>query len=296
MDEYGIHAQIVFPNVGGFGFGRFLQLDEPELMLSCVKAYNDFLAEWASVAPDRFVPLMALPFWDIEATVEEVERAAALGHKGITFMHAPESFGQPYMGDPHWTPLWERAQEMQLSINFHVQNGNFAGSAPKFYPGNGTQINYSKSTTLGFMGNAQGVLEVISSGVAHRYPELKFISVESGIGWIPFALSSLQWQWDNSGVHQEHPEYDLTPKEYFLRQIYGCFWFEDETVKATIDLLGADNFMFETDFPHPTSLSPGPASTAERPIDHIENHLADLDEEVLRKVLHDNAAGIYHLD
>jgi predicted TIM-barrel fold metal-dependent hydrolase len=296
MDEYGIHAQVLFPNVGGFGFGRFLELDEPELMLACVEAYNNFLSDWTSAAPDRFVPLMALPFWDMDATVREIERAAALGHKGITFTHAPESFGAPFMGEPYWRPLWERAQDMELSINFHIGNGNFAGSAPRFYVGNGTQINYSKSTATLFLGNAQGILEVISSGVAHRYPNLRFVSVESGIGWIPFVLSALQWQWDNSGVHAEHPEYDLTPKEYFLRQIYGCFWFEDETAKATLELLGADNFMFETDFPHPTSLSPGPASTALNPIEHIETHLGQLSEDVLHKVLHDNAARLYHLD
>ena len=70
------------------------------------------------------------------------------------------------------------------------------------------------------------IANLITGGVCHRFPNLKFVSVESGVGWIPFALEHLDWQWKNCGVPQEHPEYDLLPSEYFMRQMYGCFWFE----------------------------------------------------------------------
>jgi len=120
--------------------------------------------------------------------------------------------------------------------------------------------------------------------------------VESGIGWIPFALAALDWQWQNCGVPAEHPEYDLLPSEYFRRQIYGCFWFERDTALTAIEQLGADNVLYETDFPHPTSMSPGPASIAERPDDFVRAVFADLPLETTRKILHDNAARIYHLD
>ena len=73
------------------------------------------------------------------------------------------------------------------------------------------------------------IANLITGGVCHRFPDLKFVSVESGVGWIPFALEHLDWQWKNCGVPQEHPEYDLLPSEYFKRQIYGCFWFENDT-------------------------------------------------------------------
>ena len=69
MDDVGLRAQVIYPNVGGFGSGRFLKLKEPELMLDCVRAYNDFLADWTSVAPERFIPIMALPFWDVPACI-----------------------------------------------------------------------------------------------------------------------------------------------------------------------------------------------------------------------------------
>ena len=87
---------------------------------------------------------------------------------------------------------------------------------------------------------------------------------------------------------------ELLPSEYFRRQCYGTFWFET----STLPLLSTypDNFMFETDYPHPTSMSPGPASPAELPHEHIAKHFAGVPADITRKVLHDNAARIYHLD
>ena len=72
------------------------------------------------------------------------------------------------------------------------------------------------------------IADLIFGGVCHRFPDLKLVSVESGVGWIPAALETFDWQWRNGGVRDEHPEYDLLPSEYFRRQIYGCFWFEQQ--------------------------------------------------------------------
>jgi uncharacterized protein len=295
MDEYGLHAQVIYPNVGGFGSGRFLALKEPELMLDCVRAYNDFLTEWCNTDPKRLVPIMALPFWDVEAAVVEVHRCYKNGHKGILFTSEPEIFGQPMLADPHWAPLYATAQDLGLTINFHIGSGDLT-QLRGGYKQNGRQANYAKQTVMMFLDNSRAVMEVIISGICHRYPKLNIVSVESGVGWVPFVLEALDWQWLNSGVPQEHPEYDLLPSEYFKRQVYACFWFERGSARAALDLIGPDNILYETDFPHPTSMSPGPASTADVPRDFIEQTMSDLPEDVLRKILHDNAARIYRLD
>ncbi len=146
------------------------------------------------------------------------------------------------------------------------------------------------------MGNAKVIANLITGGVCHRFPGLKFVSVESGIGWIPFALDHLDWQWKNCGVPLEHPEYDLLPSEYFVRQMFGCFWFETATVKAAIDQLGPNWILYESDFPHPTSMAPGPATAAVAPREFIASGLSDLPDDTLRAILHDNAARLYHLD
>src|SRR5215210_5017765 len=83
MDEYGIWAQVLYPNVAGFGAGKVLAIGDPELMLACVQAYNDFLTDFASTDPKRLIPIMALPFWDMELTEKEITRCVAAGHKGV---------------------------------------------------------------------------------------------------------------------------------------------------------------------------------------------------------------------
>jgi predicted TIM-barrel fold metal-dependent hydrolase len=109
MDEYGIYAQILYPNVGGFGSSRFLTLKEPELMLQCVQAYNDFLSDWCSADPKRLLPIMALPFWDLDQTVKEIDRAAKSGHKGILFSGEPHAFGFPHLLRPALGPALGRS-------------------------------------------------------------------------------------------------------------------------------------------------------------------------------------------
>src|SRR5690606_32233422 len=100
------------------------------------------------------------------------------------------------------------------------------------------------------------------------------------------------WQWKGSGARDRYPA-RMLPSEYFRRQVYAMFWFEEQS----LELLPRyqDNVMFETDFPHPTSLHPGPASYSPSPAEIIRRDTAIVGEDVMRKVLHDNAARVYHV-
>jgi predicted TIM-barrel fold metal-dependent hydrolase len=294
MDEQGIEAQILYPNIGVFQVNKFIDSKtDPELVLELVRAYNDWLVEWSSVAPGRYIPLMTVPFWDMDATLKEMHRAADLGHKGIVFPARMDDFHLPGITETHWDRFWAEAQEMDMSINFHIGSGNI----PMFGTDNsGKHLNYAWTSTMLFMLNASGITNIIFGGVCQRFPNLNFVSVESGVGWIPFMLEQMDWQFQNSGVRKEHPELELLPSEYFARQIYSCFWFERGCAKAAIELLGADHIMFETDFPHPTGMTPGPASAARMPREHLKDALAGLPDDAVRKVVRDNAVRLYHLD
>ena len=295
MDEHGIWAQVLYPNVAGFGAGKYLAMGDSELMLECVRAYNDFLIDYSSVDSRRYVPIMALPFWDLDETVTEIQRSAANGHKGIIMSGEPGYWGLPKLTHPYWDRLWAVAQDAEMSINFHIGSGDMS-LFDVVYEGSGRHANYASFSMQFGMSNAKVIALLITGGICHRYPRLKFVSVESGVGWLPFALDGLDWQWKNCGVPLEHPEYDLLPSEYFKRQIYGCFWFETDTAKAAIKQLGPNCILYETDFPHPTSMSPGPATSAVSPRKFIAEELGDLPRDVLQRILHDNAAELYHLD
>jgi len=297
MDNDGIYAQVLYPNVAGFGSGRFLSVKEPQLMLELVQAYNDFLTDYASAAPGRYLPVMALPFWDIDESIAEMKRAKENGHRGIVFGSEPEAWGAPMLTDRHWEPIWSAAEEMGLPVNFHIASGDVSAFG-RGDPINGMHANFASDSVFYTLASSRAIARVIFSGICHRHPNLNFVVVESGVGWLPFALTTMNWIWQNCGVSQEHPEFEMLPNEYFRRQIYGCFWFETDTLQTAVEQIGSDNFLYETDFPHPTSMSPVPglASVAVKPKDYIDDTLKRFSEEEAVKLLHGNAARIYHLD
>ena len=89
------------------------------------------------------------------------------------------------------------------------------------------------------------------------------------------------------GVHHEV----LCPDALERCQVTSFFAGHQRTAE-----LYPDNLMYETDFPHPTSMSPGPATIAVHPREYAEEALGDLPGPVVSKLLHDNAAKVYHVD
>jgi len=293
MDANGIYAQVLYPNIVAFEGHAFIALDDPELKLACVRTYNDYQAEFAALAPERFICTAMLPFWDLEESVKELRRCRELGHRGMLWAATLEKHGLPDFSQPHWDPLYAVAQDLGMSVNFHVGVGNTAEEIAQAM----NRENYDPAfntarSAMSFISNARTLGTLLTSGVLDRFPRLNFVSVESGFGYVPFLLESLDWQWMGSGAHRRYPD-RLLPSEYFRRQVYSMFWFE----KDSLELLPkyADNVMFETDFPHPTSLYPGPASYAPSPAEAIARDTAIVGEAVMRKVLFDNAARVYHL-
>ena len=293
MDEVGVHANLLFPNTGGSRQYLNIAQSEPELALECCRAYNDFLTDWCSADPDRLHGQISLPLWDLEACVEEIERNAAAGHKAVMMTYQPDGYGLPWLADSHWDPIWNATQDAGLPIAFHID----AGREMNVWPGYDAATNLVKLTVMSFLGNTDAISEVIFSGLCHRYPNLDFVSVESGIGYIPYLLESMDWQWINLGLDKAHPERDLLPSEYFRRQVYGSFWFEQDSALRALDLI-PNNVLYETDFPHPTSITPGQFEFSESASENLERKFAKsgVSEQILEKVLHDNAARVYGLD
>lgn len=290
MDRMGIYSQVLYPNILAFQSFAFLDCD-PALALECVRVYNDFQAEFASADPDRFIPIMFLPFWDVDASVKEIDRCVELGFKGINFGLKTDNLGFPSIRTDHWDPILSRAQDLELSVNFHV--GFSRRTAEEMAEKRvliEDELYFAMDTALLFLSNADGIAEVIMLGLCERFPRLNFVSVESGFGYIPFLLEALDWHFINSNLGALHPG-RLLPSEYFRRQVYATFWFETG-VHRQVDLYPG-NVMFESDYPHATSLSPGPGSHALAPRETIRQNLAGIEDSTLRKILYGTAAKIY---
>ncbi|MDT5357536.1 MAG: hypothetical protein QOJ56_6068, partial [Mycobacterium sp.] len=132
MDIEGTWAQLCFPNFGGFAGSTFYGAEDKDLAKLCISAYNDFiLDEWCAYAPARQIPLMMVPFWDIDASVAEIERTAAKGAKSVSFIEAPHKLGLPSYHTDHWDPILRVCEEAELPLSMHFGSGGMPqGLAP----------------------------------------------------------------------------------------------------------------------------------------------------------------------
>ena len=284
MDGAGIHAQIAYPNVLGFGGQKSFAVD-PELRLVSTQIYNDAMAEMQAESGNRIYPMALLPWWDIKEAVKEAERCHAMGLRGVNTNSDPQSVDLPDLGQDYWHPLWDLCSDKGMPVNFHI--GASDESATWFGSGTWPTFNSNQKLAFGstmmFLSNARVLSNMFVSRFLEKFPKLNFVSVESGIGWLPFILETLEYQMDEAGI-----KYDIRPLDLFRRQFYACAWFEQRDFVQSARSLGIDNVMWETDFPHPTCLYPDAlgfmAETAEQ-----------FTPEERRKVFGGNAARIYNI-
>lgn len=296
MDEHGVRTQLLYPNIVSFEAHAIMALDDPELRIALVRTYNDYVHEFASSHPGRFVGIASLPFWDLEAAVDELKRCHTLGHRGMLWAATLERHGLPGFSDEYWDPLYGLAQELEMSVNFHVGVGHTRDEMAELLNISGNcddRRQRAEFTATFFVSNVRTIAHVLMSGLCERFPRLNFVSVESGFGFVPFLVENLDWAWKTNGGFRARPDL-LLPSEYFRRQVFTTFWFEQTTLPL-LELF-PDNVLFETDFPHKTSLSPGPGTTAPSPRELISDTVERFGVHLVRKVVHDNAARLYGLD
>jgi predicted TIM-barrel fold metal-dependent hydrolase len=288
MDELGIWAQIVYPNAAGFGSQKFAEVKDSELRLLCATLYNNAMAEIQEESGQRLFPMALIPWWDLEASIEEAERAKGMGLRGINTTSDPQNHGLPDFGERFWDPLWAACTDLNLPVNFHIGAStttlSWFGSSP--WPSHGADQKLAVGSAMMYLTNARVLANIIFSGMLERFPQLQVVSVESGIGWIPFVLESLDYQLAETASATDY--LSMRPSEYFRRQMYACYWFEEANLAQTIEQLGADRVLFETDFPHPTCLYPDSLTHAARALEPVA-------PDVRRQVVQDNAAALYHI-
>ena len=291
IDDLGVSAQIIYPNILGFG-GQHCAKVDTELRVASVRIYNDAMAEYQEASGQRMFPMALLPWWDAKSAAAETERAHNMGLRGININSDPQEHvgldGQklPDLGSTYWDPLWEVCTSLNMSVNFHIgasdQMMDWFGN--QGWPGLHYDLRMGLGGAMLFINNSRVLANLIYSGVIDRFEKLQFVSVESGIGWAPFMLEALDMQYMETGYNQRRLK--RLPSEYFKTNFFACFWFERKNLATSIRQCGVDNVLFETDFPHPICLYP---------IDDIDTALGDLTEEEKVKVLSGNAGRLYNI-
>lgn len=290
MDEDGVDVHAFFGNVTGVAGQTFSdpEFQDEDFRLECIRAFNDFqIDEFAKPYPGRFITLAVVPLWDAGRAVAEAKRMAARGVNGLTFCF-PQQYGYPNICDPHWDPLWAFAQDANLSVNFHIGSGGGMGFTAGAWTGNNKAIQGAERSTRAVSANVEVMITLLFSQILERFPRLRFISSESGLGWVPYLLESADHHWEQAG--KAKTGMPLPPSEYFRRQCYVTYWFEATGVKIMKATIGVDNVMWSSDYPHPTGTYPDSRRYIERSFEE-----AGLDEAERRKVLVDNARKVFNL-
>lgn len=250
MDLEGVWAQLCFPNMGGFAGSVFARSKDRELAHACVRAYNDFiLEEWCAHAPDRQIPLVMTPYWDIDATVAEIGRTAAMGARSITFPELPDRLGLPSWHSPHWDPVLAAASEAGLPLSLHFGSGGVPLASPE-----AMSTNFTVGISLFGLNSMGATAELLLSPVFHRFPHLKVVLSEGGIGWIPYMLERIDYVWERHRWYNNVNRH-TRPSDLFHNHMYGCFISDNAGIRMR-DLIGVDNILFESDYPHSDSQWP----------------------------------------
>ena len=247
MDLDGVHAQMCFPTFPGFAGGTFFNATDKELAAACISAWNDFIIdEWCGAAPDRFIPMVLVPFWDVDLSVAEVQRTAAKGAKAISFTEAPHRLDLPSYHSDHWDRFLAAAQDADMPLCLHFGSGGAPDVAP--------DANFAVAIALFGMNSQFATVDLLFSPVFHKFPRLRVALSEGGIGWIPYVVERLDYVWERhrwyTGVNV-----DARPSDLFRDHIFGCFISDDAGVE-TRHLIGLQNLMFEGDYPHSDSNYP----------------------------------------
>lgn len=278
MDADGVHAQLCFPSFPGFAGSTFIAGEDMDLAAACVSAWNDFmLDEWAAGAPGRQIPLALVPYWNVEQSVAEIQRVAAKGAKAISFTEAPHNQGLPSLHTDHWDPLFAAAQDAGMPLCMHFGSGG----APAVAPGGP----FTATIALYGLNSVQTTVELLNSRIFDRFPRLRVALSEGGIGWMPYVLERCDYVWDRHRTYTGMAD-ARKPSEIFREHIFGCF-ISDDAGLANLDLIGADNVMFEGDYPHSDSNWPNARKL-------LEESLRQVPEDKARKVAEENARKLFN--
>jgi predicted TIM-barrel fold metal-dependent hydrolase len=280
LDLDGVDAEVLFG-------GGPLRTSDPELYEASFDAYNRWLADFCGHAPERFLGVAYIPVLDPQRAAQTVRDAAQRRFRGVLIPSFPPKAGEytdGMMGGDHsrhyggaeWKPFWDAVTDTGLVLHMHLGARPVSGIPELFL----TDMLMSKISM------AEPLSLLIFTGVFERYPQVRLVSVESNIGWFPFAKEYMDKTFEKHR-YWTRTELKRLPSEYWNEHIYATFLHD----KAGIELrhsVGVDNIMWSSDYPHSETTFPESRKD-------VAEHFAGLPAEETRKMTCGNAMRLYRL-
>jgi predicted TIM-barrel fold metal-dependent hydrolase len=278
MERTGLDVAFFYPTVASY----LLRIDgmDPARAAAFAGAYNDWLRDFCKADPERLRAVGALSLHDPARMVAELERVAGFGWKAVVV--PPNPVGGRTLSHPEYEPFWSACERLSIAVGIH--EGTHVrlptAGADRF------TTRFALNASSHPLEQMLALLTLIEGGVLERHPALRVAFLEAGCGWVPY------WLWRLDATYQymagevaEHVR--MKPSEYFRRQCFVSIEPEEPGLAEVIRLLGADNLLFGTDFPH--------ADHGDDIVDHLMALRRVLPDEVLDKLLWDNPARFYGL-
>ena len=286
LDTDGVYGDVIYPSIG-LGLYRFNP--GTDLLNAIFSAYNDWLADFCSAYPSRLKGIAMINLEDIPAGIKELERCAKMGLAGAMISTYPDGTryndGRAY-DSLDYEPLWGTAQDLNMPLSLH-RSTNRPARGEQFMTGFGS---YAPMNANSDHWVRMSLSQIIFSGVLERYPKLQLGSVEDELSWVPHFIDRLDYtytqrtQGENSHRFQE----DMLPSDYFHRNVFLSFQ-EDGLGIRLRDIIGVDQLMWGSDYPHPEGTFP-------RSREILEEILSDCTEEEKAKIAGGNVARVFGFD
>jgi predicted TIM-barrel fold metal-dependent hydrolase len=279
----GVDVEIVFPTTGLLCWATPDTVFAQAMCTAWNRWAHGQVGEHMQGATPTIVPMACIAAGAQQEAMREIEWAASNGYRGVCLGNAP-TYGPTEPGklqynDPSFEPMWSLIEETGMAITFHVSTGK----DPRAVGGRGGAIiNYvchSMETTI------EPLVQMITSGVFERHPNLHAGLVESGIGFVPWLLETMDHAY-RAHHFWVRPVIPDLPSEYFRRNCFATFQ-EDHAGLATVEPDGlVDNMLWANDYPHHEGVWPHSAESIERQMGHLS-------DDARAKILGLNAARIF---
>lgn len=222
MDQKGIdvlgitlNAQMYFYNIDAADAVRFHE------------AANDGLAEYCSVAPDRFFYMATLPLQDLDASARELERVIGAGARGVHV--GAHSIGGRELYDEDFWPLFARIAEASLPLFVHPYPFELVGVPPTRFAGPMLEFPYQSS---------MAATNLILGGALDAVPDLN-VCISHGGGFLPYQFGRIEtFAKLNPNSRAKKPLREYLPRLYFDNLIH-----EARARQYLVDWMGPANVL-----------------------------------------------------
>lgn len=281
MDLDGVYASMCFPSfLTGFGGGR-LQTTTPdlELALAATRAWNDWhIEDWAGPYPERIIPCQIAWLHDPALAAEDIRTNRARGFRAVSFPELPEQLGLPSVASTYWDPLFSACEETDTVICLHAGSGGTLFQTSKGSPREATAAFFGLSAVI-------PTIDWLFALVPVRFPGIKIVLAESGIGWVAALLDRLDHVARYHECYGDWRGTDLTPSEVLLRNFWFCT-LDNPSSFCQKDRIGVGNILCEVDYPHADTSWPDTQETLRR-------HLSGLTVEEIDRITWRTASELF---